>query len=188
MFSQASCVLTLVFVCSCKAFFFEDCGSEDAVIRYENVSLSPDPVVFGDVVYVQAGMRFLQGIQGGFEKLEVSRVFNILGFPFSIRLPCPFGGECLSDLCTSLSRGMVCEWMRGSGHECGCPSVPTVIQSQDYPVHVPPLSAFISFFADGLYRLRWTQYDYDMKEVGCVIADVNFTGKQSDNYSSYRIN
>jgi hypothetical protein len=181
MYHPISCLFALFSLClaECHGFYFEDCGPNDAIIRFENISFFPDPVVFGDFVHVQAKMRFLEGIKGGYERLEVYRVIKLLGYPFTFSVGCPFGNECLNDLCTAMSRGMICEWMRGSGHDCGCPSSSTLVESQNYPVHVPPISAFVSFFADGLYRLRWTQYDYQMKEIGCVTADINFTGKKS---------
>jgi len=172
-------VLLFVFTPLTRGFEYEDCGADDAIVRFSNVSFSPDPLIFGDLVHVQAEMRFLQGIPGGYDRLEVFRVFNFLGFPLAFRFGCLFGGECMAaSLCTTLSKGVMCEWFRGTGHKCGCPSEPILITSRDYPVHVPSLPRFVSYFVNGLYRLRWTIFNYEMKEIGCVTADINFAAPE----------
>lgn len=187
-FNQTFCLCLIITVFTTSlGFWFEDCGSPDAKVRFENVSFSPDPVIFGDVVHVQAAMKFLEGISRGFDQLEVSRIVNVLGYPIIVPLGCPLGG-CRTDLCWSLSNGMMCEWFRGTGNTCGCPSSAKLVKSQDFPVHVPPISALFSFVIDGLYRLRWTLYDYEMKEIGCVTADINFAGPTMNEANVSRAN
>lgn len=173
------------------ALNYEDCGPSDAIVRFSNLSLSPDPVVFGKAVKVDADMILSKGVaqEGGWSLLDVTRIFELVpGFPLGLRLGCPWrpGGSCIADLCTALSEGLICDWIRTSGSDnCDCPSTSRTISTKGTTVGVPSLGPFIEFFVNGLYRIRWTWLNRSMTRVlGCVSADINFASPYDYSYNN----
>lgn len=173
--------LLLLTLCYCfsssVAFYYEDCGPRDAVVRFDDVAIEPEPLVFGEQAAVAATMRIKKQVSGGISKIEVHRLINFWGVTIPVKIPCGWG-SCSKSLCRDLSvGGLPCEWIRQSNVTCGCPIGPDTIKSNDFRITVPALSSFYTMFLNGVYRIRWTWLDSSYREVGCVTADISFASK-----------
>lgn len=170
--------LTLFHLLShCAAFFYEDCGPKDAIVRFDDVSIQPEPLVFGEKAVIAATMRIKDRVEGGISKIELHRLIKLFGMTIPVKIPCAWG-SCTRDLCRDLNNGTLpCEWIRQSGTSCGCPIGPETIKSNDFLITVPSLSSFYSMFLNGLYRVTWTWMDAHERNIGCVTADIAFASK-----------
>ena len=173
-------LLTLCYLLSSSvAFYYEDCGPQDAVVRFADVSFQPEPLVFGEKVAIAATMQIKDELRGGISKIEMHRLIKVFGITIPVAIPCAWG-SCTRELCRDLSIGTLpCEWMRQSNVSCGCPIGPETIKSNDFTITLPSLRSFYSLFLNGLYRIRWTWMDTDEREIGCVTADFSLASKKS---------
>ena len=147
MISRLVFISTLI--ASIQPQSWKDCGPEDAKVRFADITVAPDPLVFGKTARINALVMFKGRIDSGFLALDVARVITVFGFPFSLKLGCTNGyGGCTKDLCTDLKESeMLCSWLKSSNSTCECPKGPGVIVTRDYDVVVPKLSDLVAMFA-----------------------------------------
>ena len=156
------------------AFDYHDCGSKDAVVRFDDVSIQPEPLSFGDRAAVAATMRVREPVTEGKSRIEMYRLIHLFGAEIPVKVPCGWG-SCTKDLCQDLGPGtIVCQWLKQSNVTCGCPLGPETIKSNDFTITVPKLNSIYSLFLNGMYRIRWTWTDALDREIGCVSADLEF--------------
>lgn len=147
-------------------------------MRFSDITVSPDPLVFGRTARINSVVTFKDRIDSGFLSLDVVRVLNIFGLPFNLRLGCKDGyGACTNDLCSDLRESeMICSWLKSSNSTCECPKGPNeVIVTRDFDLMVLKLGDLMSLFASGTYRFRWSWLDLNKNTIGCLTADLNLT-------------
>ena len=168
----------VIFSCSFSlslGFKFYDCGSKDAIVRFEDVSFKPEPLSFGGNAFVAATMKMREKVVGGYDKFEMHRIVKLLGYPIALKVPCVMDRCERRDLCDDLGPGtMLCKWFAHNNRTCGCPDGPDTIKSNNFQLQIPQFNSLMSFLLNGLYRIKWTWQDYRGKEIACALIEVAF--------------
>lgn len=166
------------FVSSGVSFTYEDCGAEDAIVRFYDVNIQPSPLVFAEKAAVAAKVRIKDIVSGGVSNIEMFRLIRLFGVTIPVKIPCAWG-TCSRELCRDLDFGTLpCQWLSNANVTCGCPLLPATIKSNDSQITLPSLNSFFSMFLGGNYRLRWTWMDTRDREIGCVTADIAIDSKK----------
>lgn len=162
---------------SCDAFHYEDCGPKDAVVRFEDVSIKPDILVFGGQANAAATVSVLQEVRSGISIVETHRLIRVFGYTIPVPIPCVWG-DCRVSVCKDLGpRTIPCQWLKQANRTCGCPLKRDTIKSANYAINIPSLKPIYSMFLSGSYRIRWTWLDDHERETACMTVDLDFASK-----------
>lgn len=131
----------------------------------------PDPVLLNDVMSFSGNWTLERDMPlGATQKLDLYRVFSILGIPLELQIGCFNGfGSCQYELCDSMAEGTYfCAFLKRGNNSCNCPMRAGNYYGEDYEIKLPQMSGWIVLVAQGFYKARWQWLDVNDNMLGCV--------------------
>lgn len=167
-----------------SAFTATDCGGRNAALRFNSVSVTPQPIAMPGTIRIAVNVDIVRNIsQTMSADIRVSRRvdFGFFGHTwFDVTPPCLPGQQCRTDLCTIInntvqSQGCPAEVI-GNGFTCTCPPITgSYVTRSDLPLLVEIRESdlphqIIRDLIRGTYKIRASMYDGSGSSVGCFEA------------------
>lgn len=156
---------------SINSFEWINCGHKDTIAFTKVLSFTPSPLKFGHDVHIDASFKVIRTLpKDAIVGFEMWRRFSLFGIPFDVRMPCLFGGECKSNLCSFVrSWDLACSIVQQSrsavnsssdlNPNCDCPVTEGVYEGFGYKRKMPNGNAFVSLLGSGTYKVRVRMFD-----------------------------
>lgn len=129
---------------------WHDCGGKNATVSFENIKVSPFPIVMNESLSISSDLivkaDVLEGLRSELIVRRLVKVLRVLP-PLSLPILCINGyGSCKRDLCEMFRQSaMVCTFMSEAKLPCDCPLKPGNYHLRDLKYKLP--------VGDGLMRL-----------------------------------
>ncbi|KAI1307556.1 hypothetical protein HDE_00702 [Halotydeus destructor] len=158
----------------CGYFSWTDCGDPSTrTVEHERLTLTPDPLLFGRLVNIGGTFNILRTLpEDAMISLELWRSFSFFGYPFDMRMPCVFGGDCKVNA-YRLIQGwhVMCDFVRQAQNgTCYKLLTPGKYSADGITERIPALNPLMTTFAAGTYRARVKVFDNAEKELACMFA------------------
>lgn len=155
---------------------WQDCGTEDSIIKYNSINLQPFPLHWGQTTKVTANFTIFNNLTS-----DIESDFKIGPLPLTKNMPIPcIGsfGSCNENLCTVLSSDIFCQFITSStkNAKCHCPIGPSTYSIRDFIFDVPQIPPILNYFASGDYKIlwRWTKKGQPHVILGCIRGVISF--------------
>ena len=176
-------IITLSTQVPAPSFQFKDCGKSNAIVRFEEVSVKPDPVYFDGLGESTIIYNIRQDLPlDAFLRVDLWNGNRIAeeALKDEERTPCLLGPVC---------EIAVCDWMQleyyscmsyhNSTSYCTCP-VKAGIRSDINEKFIFPSKYLLPlWFNEGTYTSRFTIMDGSRNELGCLLMSGTVVHKQS---------
>ncbi|KAI3379734.1 hypothetical protein SNEBB_004387 [Seison nebaliae] len=168
-----------------QAFNWHNCGKNDNPIKFQQIEISPDPVVQPGNVKARIVVQNDRPLSGVIS-LHVNVVRTIAGL--SVPIGCfhidgkPVGSCVYPDVCDFMQRifklypNNCPDNLKEYGIDCSCPltgSSTGVIDTQEFSTEIPKFGKILSWLASGHYNVTAMARNEFDEEIACLQIGVN---------------